>query len=280
MVVVQLYLMVMVSVPSQVVFLSFLSTKWLWCFLPEAFSAPHFCLPLRYRNQGPLWLCSVQCTASSFSRLRESGCLLYTPATTSSVLHGRAPRVSGIRQGWKDKAWGGAQGLSHLCSSEIAGCYSSKSARRSNQSILKEIILGVHWKDWCWSWNSNILATWCEELTHWKRPWCWERLKAGGGGDDRGWDGWMASPTQWTWVWVDSGSWWWTGRPGVLRLMGSQRVGHNWATELNSSRFYLSNVGWCEPPGAEIWELILESVGNSSVLSVFSWLCSCPCPLF
>ena len=136
MVVVQLYLMVMVSVPSQVVFLSFLSTKWLWCFLPEAFSAPHFCLPLRYRNQGPLWLCSVQCTASSFSRLRESGCLLYTPATTSSVLHGRAPRVSGIRQGWKDKAWGGAQGLSHLCSSEIAGCYSSKSARRSNQSIL------------------------------------------------------------------------------------------------------------------------------------------------
>ena len=62
-------------------------------------------------------------------------------------------------------------------------------ARRSNQSILKEISLGVHWKDCCWSWNSNILATWCEELTHWKRPWCWERLKAGGEGDDRGWDG-------------------------------------------------------------------------------------------
>ena len=56
-------------------------------------------------------------------------------------------------------------------------------------------VLGVHWKDWCWSWNSNTLATWCEELTHWKRPWCWERLKAGGEGDDRGWDGWMASLT-------------------------------------------------------------------------------------
>ena len=90
----------------------------------------------------------------------------------------------------------------------------------------------VHWKDWCWSWNSNTLATWCEDLTHLKRPWCWERLRAGEG-DDRGWDSWMASPTQWTWVWVDSGSWWWTGRPGLLWSMGSQRAGHNWVTELN-----------------------------------------------
>ena len=92
--------------------------------------------------------------------------------------------------------------------------------RRSNQSVHPKGDQGVHWKDWCWSWNSNTLATWCEELTHLKRPWCWERLKAGGEGDDRGWDGWMASPTQWTWVWVDSGSWWWTGRPGVWRSWG------------------------------------------------------------
>ena len=98
-------------------------------------------------------------------------------------------------------------------------------ARRSNQSILRRSVLGVHWKDWCWSWNSDTLATWCKELTHLKRPWCWEGLGAGGEGDDRGWDGWMASPTPWTWVWVDSGSWWWTGRPGMLRFMGSQRVG-------------------------------------------------------
>ena len=63
--------------------------------------------------------------------------------------------------------------------------------------------------------------------------WCWEGLGAGGEGDDRGWDGWMASLTRWTWVWVNSGSWWWTGRPGVLRFMGSQRVGHNWVTQLN-----------------------------------------------
>ena len=70
------------------------------------------------------------------------------------------------------------------------------------------------------------------ELTHWKRPWCWEGLGAGGEGDDRGWDGWMASLTRRTWVWVNNGSLWWTGRPGVLRFMGSQRVGHDWA-ELN-----------------------------------------------
>ena len=74
-----------------------------------------------------------------------------------------------------------------------------------------------------------------EELIHLKRLWCWERLRAGGEGDDKGWDGWMASPTQGTWVWVNSGSWWWTGRPGVMRFMGSQRVGHDWATELNWS---------------------------------------------
>ena len=65
-----------------------------------------------------------------------------------------------------------------------------------------------------------------------KRLWCWEGLGSGEEGDNRGWDGWMASPTRWTWVWVNSGSWWWTGRPGVLQFMGSQRVGHDWATEL------------------------------------------------
>ena len=81
--------------------------------------------------------------------------------------------------------------------------------------------LNIHWKDRCWSWNSNTLVTWYEELTPWKRPWCRERLKAGGG-DDRGWDGSMASPIQWMWVWANSGSWWWTGNPGVLQSMGSK----------------------------------------------------------
>ena len=75
-------------------------------------------------------------------------------------------------------------------------------------------------------------AQYCEELTHLKRPWCWERLRVREEGD-RGWDDWMASPTQWTWVWVNSGSWWWTGRPGVLQSMGLPRVGHDWETEQN-----------------------------------------------
>ena len=88
------------------------------------------------------------------------------------------------------------------------------------------------------SWNSSTLTTTYKELTHWKRLWCRSRLKAGGEGDDRGWDDWMASWTQWTLVWVGSGSWWWTGKPGVLQSMGSQRVRHNWATELNWLNWY------------------------------------------
>ena len=96
-------------------------------------------------------------------------------------------------------------------------------ARRSNQSTLKEINPEYSLEDWCWSWSSNSLATWCQALTHLMRLWCWERLQAGGE-DDRGWDGWMASLTQWTWVWASSGRWWRTGKPGLLQSMGSQRV--------------------------------------------------------
>ena len=81
-----------------------------------------------------------------------------------------------------------------------------------------------------------------KELTHWKRPWCWERLKAGGEGDDRGWGTWIPSPTRWTWVWVSCRSWRWTGKPCVLQSMGSQCVRHNWATELN----------WTELPGTDV----------------------------
>ena len=102
---------------------------------------------------------------------------------------------------------------------------------QTTQSYRKSV-LNIHCKDWCWSWNSNTLTTWCEELTHWKRPWGWEKLKAGGERDDRGWDGWMASLIRWTWVWASSGSWWWTGKPGVLQPMGLQRVRHDWMTEL------------------------------------------------
>ena len=111
--------------------------------------------------------------------------------------------------------------------------------RRSNQSILKEIS-----PEYSLEGNSNTLATLCEELTHLKMSWCWERLKAGGEGDDRGWDGWMASPTQWTWVCVNSGSWWWIGRPVVLQSMGSQKVGHDWETELNWTDTAITTMHW------------------------------------
>ena len=106
-------------------------------------------------------------------------------------------------------------------------------ARRSNHSILKEISPEYSLERLMLKLKLqlNTLVIWCEEMTHLKRPWCWERLKAGGEGDNRGWGGWMAWPTRWTWAWVNSRSWWWTGRPGGLQSMGSQRVGHNLATE-------------------------------------------------
>ena len=113
----------------------------------------------------------------------------------------------------------------------------------------RRLVLGVHWKDWCWSWNSNTLAPWCEELTHWKRPWCWERLKAGGEGDDWGWDGWIISLTQWTWVWVNSRSWWWKGSLACCSPRGlkesdmTERL--NW-TELKEDTLFKISELWFE----------------------------------
>ena len=138
----------------------------------------------------------------------------------------------------------------------------------------RKSVLNGHWKNWCWSWNSSILATWCHELPHWERPWCSERLKVGGEGHGIGWDGWMASPTQWTWVWVNSGSWWWTGRAGMLQSMGSQRVRHDWVTELNWTElnwimsdvecFFFSCV--CKLSGCLLWRNV-----SLDPLSIF-WL--------
>ena len=122
--------------------------------------------------------------------------------------------------------------------------------RRSNQLILKEISPEYSLEGLVLKLKSNSLASWYEELTLWKRLWCWERLKVRGEGDDRGWDCWMASPTQWTWVWVDSRSWWWTLRTGVLQYMGLQRVRHDWVTGLNLKQmpqeiffFFFQSVG-------------------------------------
>ena len=103
-------------------------------------------------------------------------------------------------------------------------------ARRSNQSILKE-------NSPEYSLEGPMLKLKLQNFGHLMQrtdwPWCWERLKAGEEGDDRGWDGWMASPTRWIWVWASSGSWWWTGKPGVPQSMVSQRVRQDWVTELS-----------------------------------------------
>ena len=125
--------------------------------------------------------------AFPMSQLFTSGGLIIGVSASASVLP--------MNQGWFPL------GLTSLISLQSKGL----SRVFSNTTVQK------HQKDCCWSWNFNTLATWCEELTHWKSPWCWERFKVGGEGDNRGWDVWMASPTQCTWFWVDSGNWWQTG---------------------------------------------------------------------
>ena len=114
-----------------------------------------------------------------------------------------------------------------------------------------------------WDSSSSTLATWCEELTHLKWHRCWERLKAGGEGDDRGWGGWMASPTRWTWVWASSGSWWWTGRPGMLQFMGSQRVGRDRDWTREAVAFPGGSVGKNLPAA---WETRVWSLGQEDPL--------------
>ena len=106
-------------------------------------------------------------------------------------------------------------------------------ARRSNQSILKETSPEGSLEELMLKLKLQYFGHLMRRADSFEKTRCWERLRAGGEGEHRGWDGWMASPTQWTWVWINSGSWWWTGRPGLLQFMESQRVGHNWATELN-----------------------------------------------
>ena len=132
-------------------------------------------------------------------------------------------------------------------------------ARRSNQSTLKEISPGISLEGMMLKLKLSTLATSCKELTHWKKLWCWEGLVEGGEGDDRGWDGWMASLTWWMWVWVNSRIWWWTGRPGMLRFMGSQRVGHDWATELNLTA-HMALVK-THLPTQKTWEMPVQFLG-------------------
>ena len=119
----------------------------------------------------------------------------------------------------------------------------SWTARRSNQSILKEISPDYSLEGLMLKLKFQYFDHLMQRQTHLKRPWCWERLKAGGEGDNWGWDGWILSLTQWTWVWVNSGSWWWTGRPGVLQSMVLQKVRHNW---VNWTEHHLGSPHQCQ----------------------------------
>ena len=143
----------------------------------------------------------------------------------------------------------------------------------SNQSILKEISSGWPMEGIMLKLKCRYLATWCEHLTHWKRPWCWGRLRAGGEVDNRGWNGWMESWTRWTWVWVDSRGWWWTEKPGVLRFMGSQRVRHDWATKLNwivSSYSVAIFVDVCIANNLQKYNEILQSTMQAHSLTFWN----------
>jgi len=106
---------------------------------------------------------------------------------------------------------------------------------------LEEKLLVFHhwvWQDWCWSWRSYTLATWCEDPTHWKRSWYRERLRAGGDRGNKKWDGWMASLSQWTWVWVNSGRWWWTGAGASRQSRSGPENVHGGAKKETKARDY------------------------------------------
>ena len=135
----------------------------------------------------------------------------------------------------------------------------------------------IQQSNWCWSWNSNVLVTWCKELTHWKRPWCWERLKAGGEGDERGWDGWMASPIQRIWVWVSSGSWWWTGRPGTLQSSTPRTWGHcsPWDHKEPDTTEQLNWTQWIVMSPKAV--LVASWNQNSLILALISQVGNFPC---
>ena len=125
----------------------------------------------------------------------------------------------------------------------------------------------IRWKDWCWSWSSNTLAAWWEELTHWKKLWYCERLKAGGDGGDRGWDGWKASPMKWTWIWANSSRYWRSGKTAVLQYLGSQRVRHDLVIEQQHN----SNPSRYTEKAIENWSQITQLIHSKTKIKRLSY---------
>ena len=144
-------------------------------------------------------------------------------------------------------------------------------ARRSNQLILRQINPEYLSKDWSWSWNSSTLVTWCKELTHWERHWCWERWRAGGEEDDRGWGGWIASLTQGTWIWANSRRQWRTAQPGVLPESRMRLCNWKTATTNNTWWFWICCLYLYWTTG--VWLNI--TCGKKEVLSQYSTCLCC-----
>ena len=135
-----------------------------------------------------------------------------------------------MRIEWKRQIWGELDAFELWCWRRLLRV--PWTTTRSNQSILKEISPGISLEGMMLKLKLQYVGHLIWRADSLEKTLMLGRIGAGGEGDDSGWDGWMASPTWWTWVWVNSRSWWWTGRPGMLQFMGSQRVGHDWVTEL------------------------------------------------
>ena len=161
-------------------------------------------------------------------------------------------------------------------------------ARRYNQSILKEISSEHSLEGLMLKLKLQYFGHLMRRTDSFENPWCWERLKAGGEGDDRGWDGWMTSPTQWTWVWVSARSWWWTGKPGVLQSTGLQTQLGNWTEPPvirwlisslkrvpEASSFSISGNAFQVVPGALLHIHTVRSVFSLQFYSTLQWLLSC-----